>query len=101
MHNTHLQLNISYKVIPFDSGYRFVEEAKTTNPLIPDDVIIRCLELRSMAETSFDEFASLYSRFLEHDGCYMGIPCPDVEGYSFCFLLKDGKVVSWKVSDNQ
>lgn len=97
MNNTKLQLNVYYTVIPYDGGYRFVEEAKTNNPLIPDDVIIRLLELKSMAQNRFADFNSMYSRYLELNGCYMGIPCPDIEGYSFNLTFKEGKIDSFKV----
>lgn len=101
MNNTHLRLNVFYKVVPMDRGFYYDGPTKTTDPLIPDDVIMSLFAMRTQAELDYSGFSMEYAQYRSIGECYVGIPCPNIEGYLFSFIFSDGKVASWKVSVNQ
>lgn len=101
MNNTHLRLNVCYKVIPNDRGYFFDGPTKTMDPLIPDEVIMSLFAMRSSSESDYSSFANEYAQYRSLGDCFIGIPCPDIEGYSFNLTFKEGKIDSFKVCSHE
>lgn len=98
MYNTGLQLNVRYKIIPFDKGYHFEPFFKSKSPLIPDDVLSRFFWLRNKLSIDYCAFERQYSNYKTDEGFY-NIPCPDIEGFYIGFNIVEGKMTTFIVKN--